>query len=51
LLAGVWFALASALCGMAVDDYPVPVPECLACCPAGAPPPEPGDEARTRNHG
>jgi hypothetical protein len=30
-----------------VDDHPVPEPECLTCCPAGAPPLEPGGRART----
>jgi hypothetical protein len=25
-----------------VDDQPVPEPECLTCCPVGAPPLEPG---------
>ena len=28
-------------------DQPVPEPECLTCCPVGAPPLEPGDRART----
>jgi hypothetical protein len=31
----------------AVDDHPVPEPECLTCRPAGAPPLEPGRQART----
>jgi hypothetical protein len=30
-----------------VDDLPVPEPECLTCCPVGAPPLEPGGQART----
>jgi hypothetical protein len=30
-----------------VDGHPVPEPECLTCCPVGAPPLEPGGEART----
>jgi hypothetical protein len=30
-----------------VDDHPVPEPECLTCCPVGAPPLEPGGQART----
>ena len=30
-----------------VDDHPVPEPECLTCCPVGAPPLEPGGRART----
>jgi hypothetical protein len=30
-----------------VDDHPVAEPECLTCCPAGAPPLEPGGQART----
>jgi len=30
-----------------VDDQPVAEPECLTCCPVGAPPLEPGGQART----
>src|SRR6516162_823820 len=30
-----------------VDDQPVPEPECLTCCPLGAPPLEPSTQART----
>ena len=30
-----------------VDDQPVAEPECLTCCPAGAPPLESGGQART----
>jgi hypothetical protein len=30
-----------------VDDHPVAEPECVTCCPAGAPPPEPGGRACT----
>ena len=30
-----------------VDDHPVAEPECLTCCPVGAPPLEPGGQART----
>jgi MFS family permease len=29
------------------DDHVVPEPECLTCCPVGAPPLEPGSRART----
>jgi predicted MFS family arabinose efflux permease len=29
------------------DDHPVPEPECLTSCPVGAPPLEPGSQART----
>jgi len=30
-----------------VDDHPAAGPECLTGCPAGPPPLEPGDQART----
>jgi MFS family permease len=30
-----------------VDGQPVPEPECLTCCPVGAPPLEPSSQART----
>lgn len=29
------------------DDQPAPEPECLTFCPVGAPPLEPGSQART----
>ena len=31
----------------AEDDHALPEPECLTCCPVGAPPLEPGSQART----
>jgi hypothetical protein len=34
-----------------VGDHPVPEPGCLACCPAGAPPLEPGGPAPPGNRG
>ena len=32
-------------------DHPVPEPECLACCPVGAPPLEPGNRVEVPPHG
>ena len=49
-------AAAAVLSALTIDNavlrptagHPVPEPECLTCCPVGAPPLEPGSQTRTR---